>query len=86
MQLLGSIIYLTSAFYSFEGVVYLVHWTHSFLYLHNSAGFPVLQDGMIHKNERQKLEKLRMDMGLQIWYTGYVGVQMGTAFGGSHFL
>ena len=30
MQLLGSIIYVTSAFYSFEGVVYLVHWTHSF--------------------------------------------------------
>lgn len=27
-----------------------------------------------------------MDMGLQIWYTEYVGVQMGTAFGGSHFL
>ena len=80
MQLLGSIIYLTSAFYSFEGASYLVHWTHSFLYLHNSAGFPVLQDGMIHKNERQKLEKLRMDMGLQIWHTGYVGVQMGTAF------
>ena len=30
MKLLGSIIYVTSAFYSFEGVVYLVHWTHSF--------------------------------------------------------
>ena len=30
MQLLGSIIYITSAFYSFGGVVYLVHWTHSF--------------------------------------------------------
>ena len=30
MQLLGSIIYVTSAFYSFEGAVYLVHWTHSF--------------------------------------------------------
>ena len=30
MQLLGSIIYVTSAFYGFEGVVYLVHWTHSF--------------------------------------------------------
>ena len=30
MKLLGSIVYLTSAFYSFEGVVYLVHWTHSF--------------------------------------------------------
>ena len=27
-----------------------------------------------------------MDLGLQIWYTGYVGVQMGTAFGGSLFL
>ena len=30
MQLLGSIIYVTSSFYSLEGVVYLVHWTHSF--------------------------------------------------------
>ena len=30
MQLLGSVICLTSAFYSLEGVVYLVHWTHSF--------------------------------------------------------
>ena len=30
MQLLGSIIYVTSAFYSLEGVVCLVHWTHSF--------------------------------------------------------
>ena len=30
MKLLGSIVYLTSAFYSLEGVVYLVHWTHSF--------------------------------------------------------
>ena len=27
-----------------------------------------------------------MDLGLQIWYTKYVGVEMGTAFGGSHFL
>ena len=52
----------------------------------DSAGFLVLQDGMIHKNQLKKLEKLRMDMGVQIWYTGYVGVQMGTAFGGSHFL
>ena len=41
---------------------------------------------MIHKNQLKKLEKLRMDMGLQIWYTKYVGVKMGTAFGGSHFL
>ena len=30
MKLLGSIIYLTSAFYGFEGEVSLVHWTHSF--------------------------------------------------------
>ena len=41
---------------------------------------------MIHKNTRQKLEKLRMDLVLQIWYTKYVGVQMGTAFRGSRFL
>ena len=30
MKLLGSIIYVTSAFYSFEGEDSLVHWTHSF--------------------------------------------------------
>ena len=30
MQLLGSVIYLTSTFYDFEGVDSLVHWTHSF--------------------------------------------------------
>ncbi len=30
MKLLGSSIYVTSTFYSFERVVYLVHWTHSF--------------------------------------------------------
>ncbi len=49
MKLLGSIIYVTSTFYSFEGVVYLVHWTHSFLYLHNTSCFCILQDGMFHK-------------------------------------
>ena len=27
-----------------------------------------------------------MDIETQIWYTGHIGVQMGTAFGGSHFL
>ena len=30
MQLLGSIIYVTSTFYRFAMGVYLVHWTHSF--------------------------------------------------------
>ena len=30
MKLSGSNIYITSAFYSFERVVDLVHWTHSF--------------------------------------------------------
>jgi len=30
MQLLGSIIYITSTFYSFEGEFLRVHWTHSF--------------------------------------------------------
>jgi len=49
MQLLGSIIYVTSAFYSFEGVVYLVHWTHSFLYLYITTGSERFQDGMFHK-------------------------------------
>ena len=33
MKLLGSIVYVTSTFYCFEGVVDLVHWTHSFFVL-----------------------------------------------------
>ena len=62
MKLLGSIIYLTSTFYRFVfSGVYLVHWTHSFLYLHNTSGFRILQDGMFHKNGCKKLEKLSMD-------------------------
>ena len=63
MQLLGSIIYVTSAFYSFEGVVYLVHWTHSFLYLHNNAGFPPFQDGIFHKKRQKISGKMRIDIG-----------------------
>ena len=62
MQLLGSIIYITSAFYRFVfSGVYLVHWTHSFLYLHNTSDFLFSQDGMFHKNEDKKLEKVRID-------------------------
>ena len=30
MKLLGSIIYVTSAFYGFEGAVPSYYWTHSF--------------------------------------------------------
>ena len=50
MKLLGSSIYVTSTFYRFvfDGV-YLVHWTHSFLYFHNTTGKQILQDGMFHK-------------------------------------
>ena len=62
MQLLGSIIYLTSTFYRFVfSGVYLVHWTHSFLYLHNTSVLPTFQDGMFHKKCIQNLEKLRID-------------------------
>ena len=59
MQLLGSIIYVTSAFYRFGEL--LVHWTHSFLYLHNTSGFLFFQDGMFHKKISKKLEKVSMD-------------------------
>ena len=39
MEKLGSVIYVTSAFYSLEGVVYLVHWTHSFFVASSYNGF-----------------------------------------------
>ena len=62
MKLLGSIICLTSAFYRFVFMgVYLVHWTHSFLYFHNTTSFLSFQDGMFHKNWFQKLEKVSID-------------------------
>ena len=59
MKLSGSIICITSAFFGMG--VWLVHWAHSFLYLHNSAGIGDFQDGMFHKKKIQKLYKLRMD-------------------------
>ena len=64
-KLLGSSIYITSTFYRFVLMgVYLVHWTHSFLYLHNTSSLLTFQDGMFHKNERKKLEKVSMDKGM----------------------
>ena len=62
MKLLGSSIYVTSTFYSFVGVVYLVHWTHSFLYLHDTSRMPRFQDGMLYKKEGQILDKMRIDI------------------------
>ena len=41
--------------------VYSVHWTHSFLYFHNTSGWPAFQDGMFHKNHSKKLEKVSID-------------------------
>ena len=61
MKLLGSVIYLTSAFYSFEGEDSLVHWTHSFLYFYHNAGWLSFQDGMFHKKKRQISDKMRID-------------------------
>ena len=62
MQFLGSVIYITSSFYGF---VFrkdsLVHWTHSFLYFHDTSGFRTFQDGIFSKNPCRKLEKLCMD-------------------------
>ena len=62
MELLGSSIYVTSTFYRFvfDGVC-LVHWTHSFSYLHNTTGKQILQDGMFHKKYCKKLEIMSMD-------------------------
>ena len=59
MKLLGSSIYVTSTFFSMG--VYLVHWTHSFLYLYNTSGLLTFQDGMFHKNGYKKLEKVSID-------------------------
>ncbi len=62
MKLLGSIIYVTSTFYGFVfSGVYLVHWTHSFLYFHNNSGLVSFQDGMFHKKWHQIWDKMRMD-------------------------
>ena len=61
MQLLGSSIYVTSTFYGLEGASYLVHWTHSFLYLHITAGIFTLQDGIFHKKNLPISGKMRMD-------------------------
>ena len=60
------------AFYRFGET--LVHWTHSFLCFHNTSEIVILQDGMMHKNLRKKLEKLRMDNVFGMWYDKYVGV------------
>ena len=43
------------------------------MYLHNTAGSEKMQDGMFHKNDCKKLEKLRMDRRKQVWYDIYVG-------------
>ena len=59
MKLLGSSIYVTSTFFSMG--VYLVHWTHSFLYFHNTSEIRIFQDGMFHKKISKKLEKVSMD-------------------------
>ena len=61
MKLLGSIVYITSAFYSFEGEFYLYIGLTPFLYLHHTTGSEVFQDGMFHKNQVQISDKMRMD-------------------------
>ena len=62
MKLLGSSIFVTSAFFSMG--VYLVHWTHSFLYLHNTSGLRAFQDGMFHKKTVEISDKMRIDRGI----------------------
>ena len=65
MQLLGSIIYVTSTFYRFVFTgVYLVHRTHSFLYFYNTSCLLFFQDGIFHKKTGKKLEKLSMDKAI----------------------
>ena len=60
MKLLGSIIYLTSAFYRFGSLLSTLD-SLLFLYLHNTSDFGILQDGMFHKKISKKLEKVSMD-------------------------
>ena len=60
MQLLGSIIYITSSFYRFGSLLSTLD-SLLFLYLHNTIENLHFQDGMFHKKQHQKLEKLRID-------------------------
>ena len=53
MQLLGSIILRNLCFLQYGDS--LVHWTHSFLYLHNTSPLSLFQDGMFHKKKGKKL-------------------------------
>ena len=59
MQLLGSIILRNLYFLQYGDS--LVHWTHSFLYLHNTPGFFFFQDGMFHKKQGKNLWNLSID-------------------------
>ena len=61
MQLLGSIIYVTSTFYYLEGVVYQYIGLTPFLYFHITSIFQTFQDGIFHKKIHKKLWKLRID-------------------------
>lgn len=51
----------------------LVHWTHSFLYFHNSARNAFLQDGIFHKKVPKILAYPRIDTAQKSCYTGFVG-------------
>ena len=53
MQLLGSIILRNLYFLQYGDS--LVHWTHSFLYFHNTSPLSLFQDGMFHKKKGKKL-------------------------------
>ena len=55
MQLLGSIIYVTSTFYYLEGAVYLCIGLTPFLYLYDNAQIAHFQDGIFHKKQRKNL-------------------------------
>ena len=63
MQLLGSIIYITSTFYSFEGAVYVYIGLTPFWYLYDTSGSARFQDGMFHKKKGKISDNMRMDKG-----------------------
>ena len=61
-KLLGSGIYVTSTFYDFEGEFGQYIGLTPFLYFYDTIRSSFLQDGMFHKKQPKKLEKLRMDI------------------------
>ena len=66
MKLLGSSIFVTSAFCSLGGEFTEYIGLTPLLCLNDTVEHRFFQDGMFHKKRHEKLEKLRMDRGKQL--------------------